>query len=98
MKNNASGSSSPDKNPHLFKKKYTRSEVEQLVSWFDDKIDKLPNELRLNESTIATNLPKTVRSLSSIILAHQNDSFETFGGYVSHLELIRLRLQEMNFA
>ena len=67
-----------EKNPHIYKPAYTKQEVDELTRWFEERMDRLPATLQLNEATAASDLPRTV----------------TFSGYMSHLDLIRLRLKE----
>lgn len=81
-------------NPHLYKPEYTKEEVDELLHWFDERADRLPATLKLNTSTFASDLPRTVKSLTNILKVHKGNISVTFYGYMAHLELIRLRLQE----
>lgn len=83
-----------EENPHLYKPKYTREEVDELLRWFEERTGRLPATLKLNTSTFASDLPRTVKSLTGILKAHREGVSVTFCGYVAHLALIRLRLQE----
>lgn len=83
-----------EKNPHLYKPEFTKGEVDEHIKWFEDRMDKLPETLKLNDSTTSTNLPYTVKRLIDVLRMHQGDLSVTFYGYVAHLALIRLRLEE----
>ena len=76
-----------EKNPHIYKPAYTKQEVDELTRWFEERMDRLPATLQLNEATAASDLPRTVK-------VHKENISVTFSGYMSHLDLIRLRLKE----
>ena len=77
-----------EKNPHIYKPAYTKQEVDELTRWFEERMDRLPATLQLNEATAASDLPRTV------LKVHKENISVTFSGYMSHLDLIRLRLKE----
>lgn len=83
-----------EKNPHIFKAGYTKAEAEELLEWFKARMEQLPQSLQLNAASSTKNLPETVRALMSVVKARENMLDVTFSSYVSHLELIRLRLKE----
>ena len=56
--------------------------------------DRLPATLQLNEATAASDLPRTVKALLAVLKVHKENISVTFSGYMSHLDLIRLRLKE----
>ena len=56
--------------------------------------DRLPATLQLNEATAASDLPRTVKALLAVLKGHKENISVTFSGYMSHLDLIRLRLKE----
>ena len=76
-----------EKNPHIYKPAYTKQEV-------DERMDRLPATLQLNEATAASDLPRTVKALLAVLKVHKENISVTFSGYMSHLDLIRLRLKE----
>lgn len=83
----------PD-NPHVFKTKYSKSELNELLQWFETHKTGIPQTLRLNAFTTTSNLPRTIASLTSIIKTHTDGSNISYNGYIAHLELIRRRLLE----
>ena len=83
-----------EKNPHIYKPAYTKQEVDELTRWFEERMDRLPATLLLNEATAASDLPRTVKALLSVLKVHKENISVTFSGYMSHLDLIRLRLKE----
>lgn len=87
-----------EKNPHLYKPEFTKGEVDECIRWFEERMDKLPATLRLNDSTTASNLPYTVKSLINVLKVHQGNLSVTFSGYMAHLLLIRQRLEENCFS
>ena len=86
-----------EKNPHVYKQTYGEEEVDELLGWFEDRKDRLPQTLRLNESTVSEDLPRTVAALLAVLKKHQGKLSVTFYGYISHLELVRLRLREQGW-
>ena len=75
-----------EKNPHIYKPAYTKQEVDELTRWFEERMDRLPATLQLNEAT--------VKALLAVLKVHKENISVTFSGYMSHLDLIRLRLKE----
>ena len=69
-------------------------EVDELTRWFEERMDRLPATLQLNEATAASDLPRTVKALLAVLKVHKENISVTFSGYMSHLDLIRLRLKE----
>lgn len=84
-------------NPHLYKQVYTKEEVEELIGWFEERKERLPQALKLNDSTESVDLPHTVRALTAVLRNHKEKLSVTFYGYISYLELIRLRLREQGW-
>lgn len=83
-----------EKNPHLFKIEYEYAQVEELMEWFEARMEQLPQTLQLNPATSTRQLPETVKSLIAVIKARDGKLDVTFNSYVSHLLLIRMRLKE----
>ena len=81
-----------EKNPHIYKPAYTKQD--ELTRWFEERMDRLPATLQLNEATAASDLPRTVKALLAVLKVHKENISVTFSGYMSHLDLIRLRLKE----
>ena len=50
--------------------------------------------MRLNKATTTDNLKRTVKALTATVKRQEGVINVTYSGYVSHLVLIRLRLQE----
>lgn len=75
-----------------FKTKYEKEEIDELVAWFAERKDRLPQELQMSESSRSVDLGKTVRALIAAI-DHRNMKV-TFSGYVAQLYTIRKLLEE----
>ena len=88
----------PEKNPHVYQPAYTTQETDEIVRWFEKRMDRLPQSLQLNEATSTTDLPRTVKSLLKVAKGHRDNISVTFSGYLAHLALIRLRLEESGMA
>lgn len=86
------------KDKDFFKDSYSEEEVNDVLAWFDDKMNQLPKTLKINKSTSSLDLPKTVSSLVQLIRAQQENGGLSviFSGYIAHLMLIRHRLKELN--
>lgn len=76
-----------------FKEKYSPEELKDISDWFSVRMDRLPSELVINESTKTDDLKKTIIRL--LALARRPKLDVCFSGYIAHLFLIRRRLQEM---
>ena len=74
-----------------FKEYYTREELNELVTWFDERMDRLPQQLVIDDTCTSSDLPKTVRALCK--LAGRQHLDVCFSGYFSQLFTIRERLQ-----
>lgn len=76
----------------MFKEKYSSDELNELIGWFRERMDKLPSELVINEFTRTENLQKTVTSLIALVNRPKLDVI--FSGYVAQLFRIRDVLME----
>lgn len=94
MEENIQATPAPAEDPHVYKSDYTKAEVNELLAWFEERMDKLPQTLRLNKATTTDNLKRTVKALTTTVKRLEGVINVTYSGYVSHLVLIRLRLQE----
>lgn len=83
-----------EKNPHVFQPGYKKAEAEDVLVWFEEHLDRLPQTLQLNEATSTKNLPRTVEALMSVVKSREDMLDVTFSSYMSHLILIRQRLME----
>lgn len=76
---------------YTFKPDFTKAEVKEMIAWFEERMDQLPDELQINKSSKTTNLRFTVTKLISL-LKHREVSV-TNCGYIAHLALIQKRLE-----
>lgn len=90
--------SAAEKNPHIYKPAYAKQEVDELTRWFEERMDRLPATLQLNEAMGTSDLPRTVKALLAVVKAHKENISVPLSGYMSHLEIIRLRLKEQGMA
>jgi hypothetical protein len=77
---------------NTFKPKYSLEEIRELVTWFKDRMDKLPETLVLDECSKTDNLQKTVKAFIALLDRDKINPF--WSGYISHFLLIRERLRE----
>lgn len=75
---------------YTFKPDFTKAEVKELIAWFEERMDHLPDELQINKSSRTKNLRFTVTKLISML--KERDVTVTICGYIAHLALIRERL------
>lgn len=78
-----------------FKEAYTPEELKEIVDWFEERMDRLPAKLELDEATKTGDLRLTVERLTTILKRKKLDI--SFSGYVSHLFVIRDKLLESGF-
>lgn len=76
---------------YTFKPDFTKAEVQELIAWFEERMDQLPDEMEINKSSSTKNLRFTVTKLISM-LKHREVNV-TICGYIAHLALIRKRLE-----
>lgn len=76
---------------YTFKPEYSKQEIKELIVWFEERMDKLPDELQINKSTRTSDLKSTVDSIMKVLRVREMTV--TFCGYAAHLFLIRERLK-----
>ena len=79
----------------FFKPQYGKEEIQELIAWFEDSKKEFPQTLRINDCTVAENLPSAIKSL--LVIAKTRMGQSAFSGYIAHLMLIRHLLQEQGF-
>ena len=80
------------KSIHTFKPQYTPEEIQDLIKWFQERMDQLPKSLALDDSISTDDLPKVVKIL--ILRMGDGNITPTWSGYASRLILIKERLIE----
>lgn len=83
-----------EKMPHMFKPNFKKEEIEELLAWFETRMDKLPKTMKMDPATETDNLPLTVERLIKVLSRHKGNFSVTFCGYMALLLSIRQRLQE----
>ncbi|MCR4921881.1 MAG: hypothetical protein K5945_09315 [Bacteroidaceae bacterium] len=76
----------------LFKPEYKEEEMQELFEWFEQRMDRLPKTMQIDEATSTSDLRRTV--VSYIRLLRSMKLTISHSGYVAHLLLIRERLRE----
>ena len=76
----------------LFKNEYTPEELNELYAWFEQRMERLPKSLQIDEATYTGDLRRTVKSYIRLLRAMGLTVSQS--GYVAHLLLIRERLRE----
>ena len=79
----------------IFKPDYTEDEVNEVIEWFEKRIDHLPTSLRLDKATSTKDLPRTVQAYCKLLRSIQMKVAHS--GYMAHLLLIREQLLEQGF-
>lgn len=75
---------------YTFKPDFTKAEVNELIAWFEERMDRMPTELQINKSSHTKNLRFTVTKLISML--KEREVTVTICGYIAHLALIKERL------
>lgn len=75
---------------YTFKPDFTKEEVNELIAWFEERMDRMPAELQINKSSHSKNLRFTVTKLISML--KEREVTVTLCGYIAHLALIKERL------
>ncbi|MBP5514531.1 MAG: hypothetical protein J6Y04_07130 [Bacteroidaceae bacterium] len=74
-----------------YKKNYTEAFREEQLRWFEERMDKLPKTLQIDEATYTPDLPLTVHNLS-LTLRNYAPSI-IFSGYMETLMKIKDKLK-----
>ncbi len=77
----------------MFKRIYTREELEELRSWYERHENELPVSLQLNEATLFKDLKVAVKAFLEVYRTHGTNP--TFSGQYYLLFLIRQQLESM---
>ena len=79
---------------HTYKPNFNAEEIQEVMNWFRQRLDKTPQEpFRINKSTTTPDLQHTVERYL-LTVGKYEETPPQFSGYVAHLLLIRIRLQE----
>lgn len=70
---------------------YTKEYCEEQLKWFEERMDKLPKEFQINESSYSPDLRYTISGFIKT-LRHNKPSV-TFSGYLETLLRIKEKLQ-----
>ena len=75
-----------------YQPEYTKPFRDEQIRWFEERMDKLPQELQINEYSRSRDLTFTVKALIRTLQA--NAPSVTFSGYMETLMQIKDRLIE----
>lgn len=74
-----------------FKAKYTEAFLEEQVKWFEERMDRLPQSLQINDAAYSPDLRRTVKGL--IATLQNNKPSTVFAGYLDILLQIKDKLK-----
>ena len=74
-----------------FKAKYTEAFLEEQVKWFEERMDRLPQSLQINDAAYSPDLRRTVKDL--IVTLQSNKPSIVFAGYLNILLQIKDKLK-----
>ncbi|MCM1108139.1 MAG: hypothetical protein NC388_03660 [Clostridium sp.] len=77
----------------MFKKNFTQEELDEIVEWLEQRMDRLPQSMHLDKATWTDDLPKTVRSYIRMMKGRKPTT--TVSGYIAQMLVMRKRLQQM---
>jgi len=78
-----------------YKTSYSKDELNDLISWFEMHLDKLPKSFKMNDFTLFPNLPKTVKNIILFLKLGKNDP--TFSGQIYNWFVLREKLTEAGY-
>ena len=78
----------------FFKRLYTEQERNELIQWFEQHIDELPQRMLIDKSIATNDLPKTVKSMTTVLRNQNLVKRSTYCGYMA--TLLRIRDQIVN--
>ncbi|MBQ8050560.1 MAG: hypothetical protein IJ197_03160 [Bacteroidaceae bacterium] len=79
-----------------YKPQYTEAFRDEHIRWFEERMDKLPQSLKINDYTYTADLRTTVENL--ILHLRTNGTTIIFSGYMETLLRIEDRLKEEGLA
>lgn len=75
-----------------YRKIYSSQELNELIAWFKQRMDRLPASLQLDAATFIPDFPATVSTYLAIVDAHKENP--TYGAQIYMLFRMREKLQE----
>ena len=75
-----------------YKNLYPEEEIRDLLQWFKERYDRLPESIALDEATRVVGMPDSARSLCEMV--ETNWENPTFGASIRHVFWLRERLIE----
>lgn len=75
-----------------YKRLYTKEAIDDLLQWFAQRYDRLPERIALDDSTTVFGMPETARKLCEMV--ETNCENPTFGACIRHVFRLRERLIE----
>lgn len=76
-----------------FKKQFSRKELDEVETWFKERMDKMPESLELSKSTKIADFKKTLDFY--LELSHLHAENPTYSGQIYHLFLMRDKIIEL---
>ncbi len=73
-----------------YKKLYTKEEIKDLLQWFGERFDRLPESIRIDQATRVVGMPDTARRLCEMVEANWENP--TFSAGIRQVFLLRERL------
>ncbi len=73
-----------------YKKLYTKEEIKDLLLWFGERFDRLPESIRIDQATRVVGMPDTARRLCEMVEANWENP--TFSAGIRQVFLLRERL------
>ena len=61
-----------EENPHVYKAEFDKAEAEELIGWFEARMDRLPKTLKLNAAVTTNNLSRTVKALMTVVRSRED--------------------------
>jgi len=75
-----------------YKPDYDKAFRDEHIKWFEERMDRLPKSLQINDAMYSSNLELTVKGLMRTL--RNNVPNVTFSGYMNTLLQIREKLEE----
>lgn len=70
-----------------YKKHYSDEEINEVITWFQERMDRLPQSLDMGKGTMLPDLKRTVRLYFDIAELHKDNP--TYAAQIHHLFKIR---------
>lgn len=76
-----------------YKKLYSKEEISEVIQWFKNHYEQLPESIYLDKAAYIPDLKRTVRLYCELVVENMNNP--TYSGQIRHIFLMREAIEEL---